>query len=37
MNKDYFLLRQVGAGSRFKRKYDLLRLEHSAFETPVEL
>ena len=36
MNRDYFLLRQVGDGSRFKRKCDLLSLEHGASETPVE-
>lgn len=37
MNRDYFLLRQDGAGSRFKRKCDLLSSEHRTFETPVEL
>ena len=37
MNRDYFLLRQDGAGSRFKRKCDLLSSEHRIFETPVEL
>lgn len=37
VNRDYFLLRQVSDGSRFKRKCDLLSLEHSAFETSVEL